>query len=176
MKSMSGGMGRQRGVALAIGLLLLLVLTVIGIGAMRSSVLEYQMARNEESRISSFQRAQSLIDAAIDDTDNLVVSGSVGDVICLAKDVGVNNCTSTNGTVQLSGNLIAAPYDTRSSVFIKRFGPLPDGLVPAPRGLGFSVDFKAAQFEVGSTYDATGVKQGRSSLAQGVMIIISAAQ
>lgn len=164
---------RQQGVALAVGLMLLLVLTVIGIGAMRSSVLELQMARNEESRVSAFQRAQSLIDGTIANTSNLVVSGEVGDVACLSKDVAPDVCD--NGTVTLIGDLLTTPHDLRSHVYVKRIGPS-DGLVRAPRGLGFSVDFDAALFEVGSEYDARDAKLGRSALGQGVMVIIKASQ
>ena len=58
-------MQRQRGVALAVGLIILLLLTVLGITAMRSSIFELQMARNEESRLTALERAQSIIDAMI---------------------------------------------------------------------------------------------------------------
>ena len=59
----SPGMQRQRGVALAVGLIILLLPTVLGISAMRGSIFELQMARNEEARLSAFERAQSIIDA-----------------------------------------------------------------------------------------------------------------
>ena len=107
MHGVSSARGQQQGVALAVGLMLLLVLTVLGIGAMRSSLLELQMSRNEESRVSSFQRAQSLIDGTVANTSNLVVSGQVGDVVCLAKDVGKNLCTE--GTLSLNTDLTQAP-------------------------------------------------------------------
>jgi hypothetical protein len=171
------GPGRQSGVALAVGLMLLLVLTVIGIGAMRSSLMELQMARNEESRSSSFQRAQSLIDATLSNTSNMIVSGAVGDVTCQQKDIGKRASPSSNactaGSVTLLADLIAAPHDVRSSVFVERLSP---EFTPAPRGLGFSVDFDAAQFQIDSEYDARTAKLGRSALAQGVMVIVKASQ
>jgi Tfp pilus assembly protein PilX len=154
---------------------MLLILTVIGVGAMRSSLFELQMSRNEESRMSTFQRAQSLVDATVGNTSNTVVSGQVGDVICMQKDANVtwNGMTCGQGTLHVIDDLITAPHDQRSTVFVKRLAP---DFVPAPRGLGFSVDFDAAQFEVSAMYDASSAKLGRSSLAQGVMVIVKAAQ
>lgn len=154
----------QRGVALAVSLLLLLLLTMIGVTAMRSSIFELQMARNEVSRITAFERAQSLIDAIISDTTNLVGS-----------DRGDTNCTAswpeacTQDSVDIDNALLVAPHGDRSSAQVTYLNCLDS----VPRRLNVSEDeFDSAQFEVEARYDATADRQGRSALAQGVLVMI----
>lgn len=53
--------GSQRGAVLAIGLLMLLVLTVVGVGAMKSSVLDERVAANSQFRMLAFQAAESAL-------------------------------------------------------------------------------------------------------------------
>jgi type IV pilus assembly protein PilX len=55
---------RQRGVALVVALLLLLVATMIGLAASRSSVLQERMSGNTYDRSLAFQRSESALRAA----------------------------------------------------------------------------------------------------------------
>jgi type IV pilus assembly protein PilX len=59
------GGGRQRGAALIIGLLLLLVLTLLAVSGMRSASEELIMAGNEQYRQNAFQGAEAGIERAI---------------------------------------------------------------------------------------------------------------
>jgi type IV pilus assembly protein PilX len=52
---------RNRGVALFISLVLLLVLTIIGISAVQTTSLETRMARNEYDTLLAFQAAESAL-------------------------------------------------------------------------------------------------------------------
>lgn len=56
--------GRQRGVALIVALVLLLVVTVIGLASMRSTSLQERMSANMVDRSLAFQRAESALRAA----------------------------------------------------------------------------------------------------------------
>ena len=56
---------RQRGAALVVGLLLLLVLTVLAISGMTTASLELQMAGNEQFQERAFQAADAGIERAI---------------------------------------------------------------------------------------------------------------
>ena len=159
----------QRGVALAFGLLLLVVITIVSIAAMRGSIFELQMARNEEARITAFERAQSIIDGTVAVITNLVVAGQVDDTNCLGTEY--TGCDST--TVALDANVDAA-ISSRASVRVTRLAP---EFAPAPPVAGSSANvFEAAQFEVESTYDATSTREGRASLAQGVMVLVATGQ
>jgi type IV pilus assembly protein PilX len=60
-----GAGGRQRGAALIIGLLLLLVLTLLAVSGMRSASEELIMAGNEQYRQNAFEGAEAGIEQAI---------------------------------------------------------------------------------------------------------------
>lgn len=79
---------RQRGVALFISLVLLLVLTIIGVSSVQTTSLETRMARNEHDTLLAFQAAESALrDAesflvqnvtAVEDTDVFTDAGAGG--------------------------------------------------------------------------------------------------
>jgi len=164
--------GRQRGVALAFGLIILLVITVIGIGAMRSSIFELHMARNEEARVTALERAQSIVDATITVASNLLVAGAVGNTNCKGAYYANDNCTS--GSVTFDDSLDDATINARASVRVERLAP---EFAPAPRVIGSSVNiFEAAQFAVEGTYDARATREGRATVAQGVMVLVATGQ
>ena len=77
------GRARQRGAALIIGLLLLLVLTLLAVSGMRSASEELIMAGNEQYRQNAFQGAEAGIEQAIntgifDAATTNTVNGTVG--------------------------------------------------------------------------------------------------
>lgn len=55
---------RQRGVTLAVILMLLIGVTVVALTSLQTGLLEMVMAGNEEARVAAFQKAQAGIDAA----------------------------------------------------------------------------------------------------------------
>jgi type IV pilus assembly protein PilX len=55
----------QRGAALVVGLVLLLVLTVLGISGMNTATLELVMANNSQAQQAAFQAAETGIDFAV---------------------------------------------------------------------------------------------------------------
>ena len=56
--------GAQRGAALVIGLILLLVLTLLAVSGMNSASLEFVMAGNEQYRTNAFQAAEAGVEQA----------------------------------------------------------------------------------------------------------------
>jgi hypothetical protein len=57
--------GKQKGAALIVGLVLMLVLTVLGISGMNMASLELQMANNTQAAQLAFQAAETGIDIAL---------------------------------------------------------------------------------------------------------------
>jgi PilX N-terminal len=158
---------RQRGVALAVSLIMLLLLTVIGVTAMRSSIFESQMARNEEARIGAFERAQSIVDSVIETPGNFLGS-EPGDTNCTDA---VANCD--NDLVDLDDELIEGEHDERSSAIVTYLS-CRDKL---PRRLNVSENaYDGAEFQIEGRYDGVAKKQGRSALAQGALIVIPQGQ
>jgi type IV pilus assembly protein PilX len=64
----------QRGMALFISLVLLLVLTIIGVSAVQTSTLETRMARNEHDVLLAFQAAESALRDAEDFLETVVTT------------------------------------------------------------------------------------------------------
>ncbi|HSN72358.1 MAG TPA: PilX N-terminal domain-containing pilus assembly protein, partial [Steroidobacteraceae bacterium] len=58
--------GRQRGAALIIGLVLLLILTLLAVAGMNTATLELQMAGNEQYQQRAFEAAETAIEQAIE--------------------------------------------------------------------------------------------------------------
>lgn len=75
MRYMTPIRARQRGAALAIGLILLLVLTVLAVSGMNTASMELVMAGNEQYRQRAFHAAESGIELA------LVDMGTVGQTV-----------------------------------------------------------------------------------------------
>lgn len=72
--------GYQKGAALAVSLMILLVLTIIGISGMRSTSLEEKMAGNLRDREIAFEAAESTLRYAEDWVDiNVVALGAFDD-------------------------------------------------------------------------------------------------
>lgn len=65
MSAAAASAGRQRGAALVVGLVLLMVLTVLAISAMRTATLNLSMTTNAQARENAFQLAESGIQATL---------------------------------------------------------------------------------------------------------------
>src|SRR5256884_2014014 len=59
------GCGRQRGAALVVALLLLLVITLLAVAGMNAAAVEFVMAGNEQHRQNAFQAAETGIEQTI---------------------------------------------------------------------------------------------------------------
>lgn len=66
-------LARQSGAALATTMFFMLVITLLGLAAMRSGKTDLSLALNEESRMQALQSADSLLHALLDDRNNLAV-------------------------------------------------------------------------------------------------------
>lgn len=69
---------RQRGAALATAMFFLVVITLLGLAAMRAGRVDLRLALNEESRVHALQSAQSLLESLLADSANLAVSPGSG--------------------------------------------------------------------------------------------------
>lgn len=103
---------RQRGVALFISLVLLLVLTIIGVSAVQTTTLETRMARNEHDTLLAFQAAESALRDAEEFLDGVVTTaiftdGGAGGLWTVA-DLGQPDRWEQDG-VWGGGGSVAAP-------------------------------------------------------------------
>jgi hypothetical protein len=73
----------QRGAALIVGLILLMVLTVLGVSGMNTATLELTMTSNAQFHQDAFQSAETGIDIAIERRAFNTIPGSPGNTIPL---------------------------------------------------------------------------------------------
>lgn len=169
------GPNSQRGVALAFALMMLVIITVIGVTAMRSSIFELGMARNEEARLAALEKAQSIVDATMTMSSNLLVAGSVGETNCTSGyEYPDDNDPCDSYTVTLDDGLDDPTITTYASSRVERLQP---EFQAPPAVIGSSITvFEAAQFSVEGTFDARSSRQGASTVAQGVMVLVATGQ
>jgi type IV pilus assembly protein PilX len=111
----------QRGAALVVGLVLLMVLTVLGVSGMNTATLELTMASNAQFNQDAFQAAETGIDFVLarrtfntipGDPGNVILPTALGDgtystesmttfqETTLVPDIGFSGGVGTPGTVQ----------------------------------------------------------------------------
>jgi type IV pilus assembly protein PilX len=78
----SFGVARQRGVALAVALILLVVATLLGLAATRGTLLQERMSANSYDRSLAFQRAEAALRAAQDAITSTWVITNLGGSDC----------------------------------------------------------------------------------------------
>jgi type IV pilus assembly protein PilX len=132
---------RQRGAALVVGLILLLVLTLLAVSGMNSASLEFIMAGNEQFRANAFEAAETGIEQSI----------SLGTFNPGAA------AQALNGT------------NTANDLWASTVTPALNG-APLPAIWGFSWNsFSSYHFEIQST--GTSTRGGQAINTQGVAVI-----
>ena len=132
---------QQRGAALAIGLILLLVLTLLAVSGMNSASLEFIMAGSEQYRANAFSAAEAGIEVTMD-------SGAFNPALAP---------TNYNGA--------ATATDNWATVVTPQLGGIP---LPAMWGNSWN-SFATYHFEIQST--GTSVRGANAVNWQGVAVI-----
>lgn len=117
----------QRGVALFVGLILLLVITVLAVAAMTMATSDLRMAANRQFRENAFQAASRGIDVAVI-TPNLPTTGA--DVVVASTAVPGSNTDTYEYTIS---------FDPESGI---------TGVPSGGYSLGTGTGFSAFHFEV----------------------------
>lgn len=116
---------RERGAALIVGLVLLLIMTVLGVSGMGTAALELVMAGNAQSQQDAFQAAETGIDIAIDRRNWTTLAptplddGAGGDITVGAGSVSGetlnSDCTiypNSAFSAGVTGGVMAYHFDT----------------------------------------------------------------
>jgi type IV pilus assembly protein PilX len=133
---------KQKGAALIVGLVLLLVLTVLGISGMNTALLEMTMAGNTQAAQLSFQAAETGIDVAM--SGNVSTSSPV-----TYTDIGMDDDDS---------------YSFTASIVCAGTTPVPEGIYSE------NGSARAIHFDATSTGVQT-VRNARSVHTQSVYIV-----
>lgn len=159
----------QQGVALATALIFLVVITLVGLVAMRSSVVELRLARNNQFEIEATQKAQAIVDAVLAEPADLSTDLAPGDTKCYASGTNAPTACSTASAADL--------LDPQNALFqsgvyaeVRR---MPPAQVPLPGPLLTSMDkFTAAAFAVRGQYDQAAAGLGAADIEQGVIKLV----
>lgn len=163
---------RQNGVALAIALILLVVLTLLALSGIRLSTMELRMAMNDELRVAAFEQAQSMVDTTVRRFTNTPILAP-GLTRCARVITG--KCTTD--TLQLS-NDVKLQYGVNDTavnvnVWIER---IPPQNAEPPVNSGFSLSsFDAAYMQVTGLWDQNAVGKGAATVREGVAIVYGSA-
>ena len=103
---------RQRGVALVISLVMLVVLTLLAIAGMSGSTLELTMADNTQQRENAFEAAEAVLEVEMR-RDDIVPPEVPGQLDALVGNVG-RAFTDVDGVVRATGS--GASWFRRTSV------------------------------------------------------------
>ncbi len=115
-----GSASRNRGVALFISLVLLLVLTIIGVSAVQTTTLETRMVRNEHDTMLAFQAAESALRDAelflegVISTADFTDGGANG--LWTVADLGDPNRWEQPGVWNPGATSVQAPTDVAANV------------------------------------------------------------
>ena len=148
---------QQRGAALIISLVLLMVLTVLGVATMNTATLELAMAGNMQQQQYAFQAAESAMDVALAETADIVVDETTapGDVVDTIDDY------------QYKADALLVATATAGTTF--------RGISAAPPGSGWEFGtMSALHFQVAAEANTTG--QGARSLQRSGFYVMAPSQ
>lgn len=150
---------RQRGAALAIGIILLLVLTILAITGMSTATLELRMAGNRQYQERAFQAAEVGIERAM---NSGIYSTST------ATDCPGNGCPA--GTAGNSvANDLAGTNDDDAFTYTMRFDANTGSTIVPGGGYSLGTGLQAYHFVVEST--GTSERDAQSTNVQSFYII-----
>ncbi|MBS1212378.1 MAG: PilX N-terminal [Proteobacteria bacterium] len=154
----------ERGAALVVALLILLVVTLFGLAAIGTSTMELRMAANTEARQQAVQQAQAAVDYLTVTPSLLPVTGGVGYKLCTAN---LSGCDQTNIDLPLPLNDDTGGPNTLT---VTRQNP-GTGLPPRIMATS-SAAFASAYYNATSTYDARANRGAKVSVVVGLMRVV----
>lgn len=162
---------RERGIALVTALMFLIVITVLGLVAVRNSTTELQLAHNEQSRVEALQMAQAVVDAIIAGSGNLPVRPGTDYRICYDSGAGTHDqCPAEEATLTLATDEDSSLFDQGVYAEVRRLAP---ETTPVPGALLTSMDkFSAASFAARGQYARGEAGLGAADIEQGLIKLV----
>lgn len=163
---------RQTGAALGIALLILLIITILGVAAVRATQVELKLSQNAESRMAATQAAQSMV-AFVSTADNMPVNDNIGYHACVragSVSLGiVPVCASSTTAIALTG--ITAPLLAHGYAEVRREQPL-FVEVNVLRAVGSELSAKNydfARFTATGGYDRSSEGMSAAEITEGIL-------
>ena len=166
-------LNRHRGAVLMLTMVFMLMLAMLAGTVIRSGVLEFHMAGNDQFQEEAFQRAQAVATELSRDPNNFVLAVAVGYAICSAADEDPA-CDGTGLGAPVSA---VVPEGVELAYRVTRQSPLLLEGFPVRESQGNasgSGRFDAAIFEVSVQVDGSGQRLGTARVVQGVALRVAA--
>ncbi len=157
----------ERGAALATALIFLIVLTLLGVAAVRSSTTALKLAGNEQSRIEAAEHAQAIVDEIADDPDNLQVLPGTSYSACFTSPTSPGGATPDFSCPISTPGLINTSYSYYAYGRVRRIEP---EVMPIRGYMNTSgAHFTGAQFEITGGWERRAEGFGAAEITQGVV-------
>lgn len=118
----------EHGAALAVALVLLVVLTLLGVAAVRSTQTQLRLSSNAESRTNAVQAAESLLETVASDSNNTPVDYNPDFRSCYLPTGGAAaalfTCGSADSKIALDSNNSSSDHLSYGYAEVRRVLPL----------------------------------------------------
>ena len=156
----------QRGVALIVSLVLLLVVTVAALSAARFSSIELLIARNDEYRYNAYHGVQSLVDATI--ASGLPARGNDGIATCSSTSIATPDCSGATTLTLPTTIAPSADLSGGDSASMKVVVRQVAHDLPTNRRMNNSgQQVRGARWVITATYNKTATGAGNTQVSQG---------
>ena len=165
----------ERGAVLLLAMTFLLLLGLLSTAALRSSVLELHMAANQQFSAELDQKARAISAALAEEKANFPTHMEPGHQLCYPPGGG-GSCVGP--LVGLPSAVAALPIAVRADYSVTRLSPRTIDGMPFRRAedtVSSALAFDTAMFEVEVSVNGSGVRLGRSDIAQGMAVDVAKA-
>ena len=165
---------RAKGVVLLLAMIFLLLLATLSGTAVQTSILEFQMAGNDQFREEAFQRAWAIASVISSNADNFSDAGGVGHRVCKPGDMGPD--CSKNSVIVLNTILPAMPPGVNESYRVERMGPKVTHSLPfrlSQASVSSSLAYNTVIFETWVKIDGGSVNLGSAEVVEGVALLVA---
>ena len=167
----------QRGAALATAMIFLIVLTLLGLSAMRSGRTALLLADNEQSRVEALAKAQAGGDAVLDDPVNLNLATVVGTGNCYIAVDNADGHAPTAHDFSCAGNEDSLLNGLAADYRYARTERLAPETLPIRRGMNTSaLQYSGALFAVTAGYDSREAGHSAAEITEGVVRLVPQGQ
>lgn len=172
---------RQQGIALATALIFLIVITLLGLVAIRSSTTGLQLTLNEQSQTEALATAQSMINTVMREPGALPVRPGTDYKLCYqfpmpwGGDTSPVLVTCPNKSQSTQSQAGQSPNDQSQNAdhaYVKVRRLPPETMPPPVNSLTSLNHFSAVTFAVRAKYDRSKQGLGAADIEEGVMKIV----
>lgn len=157
----------QGGAALAVALLMLVIITLLGVAAVRTTQVELKLAQNAESRMSAVQAAESMV-SFVSTATNLPVNTDLSFIACVLP-AGVTSAQFSCSAPFIDVATATAPLQAHGYALIRREAPLFVEVSVLREAELSAKNYDFARFSVTGGYDRSADSMSAAEITEGTL-------